>query len=687
MERIYVLGFGAFLLLIAISIVVSTWRTTAFTKKLNEESNTLAQELLRLKEAQEQSRIDSGSATDELNPAAEEESRIRERLDIPQEGGTPASREEVVAGAQALQEDTAQKYSRRLEALNDIAVSTLHQVHHEIIVSKALAHLADIIDYDFARVVEFDQWKGKGMILGTKMDSELEIEECTGMPISYYRGRDTGDRDHRYIKDLSEVQDRSDLEQDLLDAGLHSCFRQALHIGDEVIGVVTIGSRKKGAFSKEDMQSSRDIIDLVSLSISMSRYNAERDRYEAELIASKDRAEEMAKAKTTFLSNMSHEIRTPLTGIIGFAQVMQQELDGEMHEFASLIYSGGKRLLNTINSVLDFAKLEAGQLSMVASPTDVNETIREAIEILTPLAVQKDLMLQVSLLEDPLYCTLDKPSLERIITNLVGNAIKFTEVGIVEVVTEITEGFGRIVISDTGIGISADFMPNLFNEFYQEDMGPDREHEGSGLGLAITRRLVDKMGGWIEVENREVRGTIFSVTFPLSITDENSDEEQINSVLVVSDAEELDFVEYAQLQHELDVQTAPNLKSAVRHARHRRFDLVVVHMRNIDPEVGITRVRAVRDIPEYDTVPFVALSDEPFSDDDKKFLECEFDGFSDEPGGTAAYLLRIIAQNKETADASEEASRLGDENDPKWEDDESYGDDFDASRLFDEGEQ
>ncbi|TDI77434.1 MAG: HAMP domain-containing histidine kinase [Bacteroidetes bacterium] len=553
------------------------------------------------------------------------------------------------------------RYSKRLEALNELSVSTLKGINQEIIVSMALTHLAELITFDFARVIEYDVWKGEGRPLGIHTDSDLKILDYTHKPITYFRGDENVDRFQRYVSDLESLPNPSELDRDLLSAGLRSYFRQALQLGNEVIGTLTVASRQKDAFTLEEMKIARDIVDLISLAVSQSRNNSERDRYEAELISAKNRAEEMARVKTAFLSNMSHEVRTPLSGIIGFAQIMRSELEGEMGEFASLIYDGGTRLLETINSVLDFAKLEAGQLSMVATPTDVNETIRETIKLLTGLAEKKNLPITQDLLDGPLYCTLDRSSLERILNNLIGNAIKFTEEGYIEVSTELTGEFGRIVISDTGPGISEEFMPDLFNEFYQEEMGNDRKHGGSGLGLAITRRLVDKMGGWIEVDNREIRGTTFAITFPITSMEESGiNNGKVNSVLVVSGSDTINHLDYAALQHDMDVQTVPDLKVAVQHARHRRFDMVVVKMDHQDTEIEMERVRAVREIPEYDKVPFIALSDEPFSEMEQRMLAREFDGFSQSAEGLAGYLFRLQERNQQISESEAEAASASD---------------------------
>src|SRR5690606_12637870 len=194
------------------------------------------------------------------------------------------------------------------------------------------------------------------------------------------------------------------------------------------------------------------------------------------------------RLKTAFLNNMSHEIRTPLTGILGFAEILAEEIDEPYRAFARRIEKSGARLLATLNSVLDLAQLEANSVSLHPEPVDVTDEIREVLLSLTPLAEEKGLAL--TLLPAPEADTtarLDRACLSRIATNLVGNAIKFTRSGGVTVETRATEDEVAFAVRDTGIGIAEDALPHLFSEFWQESAGQGRSHEGSGLGLSITK--------------------------------------------------------------------------------------------------------------------------------------------------------------------------------------------------------
>ncbi len=242
---------------------------------------------------------------------------------------------------------------------------------------------------------------------------------------------------------------------------------------------------------------------------------SERHRYEAELLEAKERAEQMSRLKSAFLANMSHEIRTPLTSILGFAELLAVR-EGDAHQFAGLIQRNGERLMDTLNSVLDLAQIESGSLHLRREAVDAAARTREAVLMLTPLARERGLYLLTDVPEDAVVLPLDPAALDRVLTNLISNALKFTERGGVTV--RVARGEDEVVleVTDTGIGIDPDFLPHLFDEFEQESQGFRRSHEGVGLGLTITHRLVELLGGRIEVRSEKGRGSTFTVAFPAS---------------------------------------------------------------------------------------------------------------------------------------------------------------------------
>jgi len=245
-----------------------------------------------------------------------------------------------------------------------------------------------------------------------------------------------------------------------------------------------------------------------------------RKRWERELLRAKEEAEQMARLKSSLLNNMSHEVRTPITSIIGYAELILNEPDEDHESFAMRIRQSGRRLSRTLRSVLEMAQVESGTLDVQPVDVDVPFLVREVVEDHRPMAERKDLALEVNATapDDSLHT--DPTLVRRALANLVHNAIKFTETGRVQVHVEPVDTGVQIAVEDTGIGIAADFHDHLFEPFKQESEGRSRTHEGTGLGLALTKRMVDLLGGTIEVESVREEGTTVAVEFPLTVPSE-----------------------------------------------------------------------------------------------------------------------------------------------------------------------
>ena len=240
----------------------------------------------------------------------------------------------------------------------------------------------------------------------------------------------------------------------------------------------------------------------------------DRKRFESELVDARERAEAMARLKSAFLANMSHEIRTPLTSILGYSDLLLEELEADHYEFASSISRSGVRLLDTLNSVLDLARLEADGVELQVQTIKVADHVEVAVQPYRDEAARLGIGFHLDL-DETVEAELDPSCLHRIVTNLVGNAVKFTEEGAVAVEVSADETHARLHVRDTGVGMDETFLGDLFTDFQQESFGHNRSHEGSGLGLSITKRFVDLLGGTIAVDTEKGVGTEFSVTFPL----------------------------------------------------------------------------------------------------------------------------------------------------------------------------
>jgi len=245
----------------------------------------------------------------------------------------------------------------------------------------------------------------------------------------------------------------------------------------------------------------------------------ERKKWERKVLRAKEEAEEMARLKSSLLNNMSHELRTPITSIIGYAELILNEPEEDHGDFAVRIRKSGRRLSRTLRSVLEMAQIESGTLDVEPAEVDVRRLVREVVENHRSMAEQKALPLQVEAQEGPVSLYTDRTLVRRILSNLVHNAIKFTEAGQVRVRADSKKADSKekgivVSVADTGIGIGPDFREHLFEPFTQESDGRARTHEGTGLGLALTKRMVDLLGGDIAVESTPGDGTTVVVDLP-----------------------------------------------------------------------------------------------------------------------------------------------------------------------------
>ena len=409
-------------------------------------------------------------------------------------------------------------------------------------------------------------------------------------------------------------------------------------------------------------------ISFVNVQRSTQRVRMEQET-NRELNRLRLEAESANSAKSTFLNNMSHDIRTPMNAIIGFTNIaLKQNPKPEVQSCLEKISDSSEHLLTLINDVLDISRIESGKVQYTPAPVDITEVSDSVLSIMYGYLSNRDITFQTELGQpQKRYVLTDAVRVREVLVNILGNAVKFTNDGgtVIYVVSYHPgedEHFIRVRyrISDTGIGMSEEFVTHIFDEFSQEEHGARTQYKGTGLGMAITKRYVDLMGGTISVESKKGVGSTFTVELPMEIadscevkkTDYAVGKADLNGLKVLL-AEDNDLnaeIAIVQLEEQgMHITRAVDGEEAVRCFAENlqgTFDIILmdVMMPKMNGYEATKAIRSIQNRPDAVVIPIIAMTANAFAEDVQASLDAGMNGHLSKPI-VMDEVIKTIARN------------------------------------------
>ena len=352
-------------------------------------------------------------------------------------------------------------------------------------------------------------------------------------------------------------------------------------------------------------------------------------RYEAEAEIAREEVEETRRLREAIMSNLSHEFRTPLTGMMGAAQILSYEVTGQGKELIDMVQRSSRRLMNTLNSLLDLAGLRAGEVDVHPRILDLKAEVESVVGGFREEAERKGLFFRTRFPNEEVWVRLDQGHLYRILQHLIDNAVKFTDGGgvVVEVQEEDEQALVRVM--DTGVGIDETYLEALFDEFRQESLGVRRSHEGTGIGLAVSQGLAQQMGGTITAESEKGQGSTFVISFPCAFRVQRSGEIRRPRVLVIEPGAEDRRVAAFAMKSAAELHDVGHLEE-LGAEQQEPFQVVLKAVPGANADVAYL-VRELRQHPATSRAALVALDSYPLPGNSERYLSEGFTAYVPKP--------------------------------------------------------
>jgi PAS domain S-box-containing protein len=432
-------------------------------------------------------------------------------------GRIPDGRRIVISVAVDMTERT--RSERELRSSNE-RLAFLFDATSRLLASSDPQHLVETLHAELSTMLELDVFlcytvEEPGAVKPLRLAAQAGVTQAQTEQL---RWLDYGDavsgvvaRDRRRIV-LENVQaSRDPMVEALREADVRAYVCHPLIARDVLVGTLSFGTRRRSRFLSDELELLQAVANQVALAMERARAHHSEQRARAS-------AEEASRAKDQFMAVVSHELRTPLTAVVGYTDLLEADVDGTLspahRRFVGRIRQSAWSLAAVIDEILTFARTRAGHEKVTWERTDVVRVAVEAVDTVQPEADRKGLRLTAQLPDPPLILHTDPARLRRILLNLLGNAIKFTDSGEVVLDMGVEHDTLRIAVRDTGLGIPADFLSRIFDPFIQVDASETRTRSGTGLGLTITRDLVRLLGGTVAVDSTLGSGSTFTVVLP-----------------------------------------------------------------------------------------------------------------------------------------------------------------------------